>query len=492
MDNVSRPIDILLQTSSASINKQPNIEADVSASNKRESSFEIVFERERRQSNEGVPRESKIGDKSSPRQGATEQEKYADGSTQVKKSGNDPEKTGKDLPSNKAASSEAGREVSTESIAVNEGQIKKVTADITNLSTEEIAASTAEERLAELGSVEIPANAKVKAENSIALSQAIDQQAVELHNGLPQTFDSASEATEVRQNIDPEQLSSPQAIAFTGQNADQIKPVEVVNKARVFTANNAQPGSVGGAKPSATNGKLTSEIKVTGDIKGVADLTSAQGKIELQSPKTILAGEGLVLRGNGENAGAGLREVAAIASATSSGVMGGDVDSNLIAKTELIDTRFVQHSQRLNMSGSIQVPVGVGARWGQAVAQQVAWFAGNGVQGAELQLNPPHLGPLEVKISVVNDQTQINFSSPHASVREALESGLGRLREMLEANGVELADVNVSGESQSDQTEHNDETARSRVGTEGDESWVEPGSPAAVSRAPMGLVDYFV
>ncbi|MGT2489684.1 flagellar hook-length control protein FliK [Cupriavidus basilensis] len=41
---------------------------------------------------------------------------------------------------------------------------------------------------------------------------------------------------------------------------------------------------------------------------------------------------------------------------------------------------------------------------------------------AELQLNPPDLGPLKVVLNVVNDQAQAQFVSPHAAVRAAVEA----------------------------------------------------------------------
>ena len=63
---------------------------------------------------------------------------------------------------------------------------------------------------------------------------------------------------------------------------------------------------------------------------------------------------------------------------------------------------------------------------------------------AELHLSPPDLGPMSVRISMEQDQASISFSSAHAMVREAVEAALPRLRDMLGAQGITLADVNVS------------------------------------------------
>jgi flagellar hook-length control protein FliK len=92
---------------------------------------------------------------------------------------------------------------------------------------------------------------------------------------------------------------------------------------------------------------------------------------------------------------------------------------------------------------SISVPFGQ-AGWGQAFGNQVVWAVNQGMPAAELHLSPPDLGPMSVRISMDRDQASIAFSSSHAMVREAFEAALPRLRDMLGAQGITLADVNVS------------------------------------------------
>jgi flagellar hook-length control protein FliK len=86
--------------------------------------------------------------------------------------------------------------------------------------------------------------------------------------------------------------------------------------------------------------------------------------------------------------------------------------------------------------------------WDAEVGQRVVWMAGNSVSSAEIHLNPPHLGPVEVRISVNQDQqTSVQFLSPHAAVREALEAALPRLRDQFGAQQLNLGDVSVSQQS---------------------------------------------
>ncbi|HHH43650.1 MAG TPA: hypothetical protein ENK49_05880 [Gammaproteobacteria bacterium] len=87
------------------------------------------------------------------------------------------------------------------------------------------------------------------------------------------------------------------------------------------------------------------------------------------------------------------------------------------------------------------------AGWDQALGERIQWLAGQNLQGARIQLNPAHLGPMEVRLQVQNDQASIQFHAAHGVVRDALEAALPRLREMFDASGVELVDVDVSGQS---------------------------------------------
>lgn len=94
----------------------------------------------------------------------------------------------------------------------------------------------------------------------------------------------------------------------------------------------------------------------------------------------------------------------------------------------------------------IQQPVGAPG-WSGELGQKVVWMVGQQKQSAELQLNPPNLGPLEVRISLNQDQMSATFVSHHAAVREAIEAALPRLREMLADSGIALGNVSVGAES---------------------------------------------
>ena len=86
------------------------------------------------------------------------------------------------------------------------------------------------------------------------------------------------------------------------------------------------------------------------------------------------------------------------------------------------------------------------AGWDNALGQKVLWMVSQQQQVAELTLNPPDLGPLQVVLSISNDEASATFVSQHADVRQALEAALPRLKEMMAESGITLNSATVSQE----------------------------------------------
>jgi flagellar hook-length control protein FliK len=82
--------------------------------------------------------------------------------------------------------------------------------------------------------------------------------------------------------------------------------------------------------------------------------------------------------------------------------------------------------------------------WENQVGQKVVYMVGSEEQTASLTLNPPDLGPLQVVLSVTNDQASVTFSANQEEVRQALEDALPRLREMMSESGIALGNATVN------------------------------------------------
>lgn len=88
--------------------------------------------------------------------------------------------------------------------------------------------------------------------------------------------------------------------------------------------------------------------------------------------------------------------------------------------------------------------------WAREVDQTLTWMVTNTRQQADLILNPPDLGRIEVTLVVKGDEVNASFASPHQAVREAIEESLVRLRESLAESGINLGQTHVGRDSSRD------------------------------------------
>lgn len=106
------------------------------------------------------------------------------------------------------------------------------------------------------------------------------------------------------------------------------------------------------------------------------------------------------------------------------------------------------------------------------------------------------MGAIEISLQVDNDKATASFASANASVREAIETALPRLREMLSGVGIELGQANVSAESSrqasgQENGSSNANRARSDNVILPDDSHAALGAGAIVTGRGVGLVDTF-
>lgn len=134
--------------------------------------------------------------------------------------------------------------------------------------------------------------------------------------------------------------------------------------------------------------------------------------------------------------------------------------------------------------------------WGEEFNQKITWMATQQEQTAELHLNPPNLGPLDVVLNISGDQATALFTSPHAAVREVVEQALPRLRDMLADNGITLGNATVSDQSPRDQPASQAEQRQKGNGGAGGRmdsaiGDIASGTMVAPGRRQLGMVDTF-
>lgn len=137
------------------------------------------------------------------------------------------------------------------------------------------------------------------------------------------------------------------------------------------------------------------------------------------------------------------------------------------------------------------------AAWSRVVSSRVVWMAREGVQQAELRLNPANLGSVDVRLNINNDQASVTFLAQNAATREALEQAMPRLRESLAENGLSLTHSEVGQQDHSDQPASDDETnmqnghlAQVSVPLDDTEDELVTGIPTEVNEPSTGVSLY--
>lgn len=133
--------------------------------------------------------------------------------------------------------------------------------------------------------------------------------------------------------------------------------------------------------------------------------------------------------------------------------------------------------------------------WSNDFSQKVVWLANNDKQTAQLTLNPPQLGPIEITLEINKDSTNALFAVTNPETRQAIESALPQLREAFASAGLELGQANVSADNPRQQQDARPEGGAPRIaGSDGilpGESASDAQSLATPLRRGLGMVDTF-
>jgi len=134
-----------------------------------------------------------------------------------------------------------------------------------------------------------------------------------------------------------------------------------------------------------------------------------------------------------------------------------------------------------------------GPGFADALSRQVVWMVDKDAQIAELRINPPELGPVEVRLTLSGDEASAQFVSAHAEVRNAIESAISRLREAMAEAGIQLGEATVSAESFREQADAGDRHRDASNGyRNGGDAGVAGGAAGRPRASPArGLIDVF-
>jgi len=146
---------------------------------------------------------------------------------------------------------------------------------------------------------------------------------------------------------------------------------------------------------------------------------------------------------------------------------------------------------RLDVTGVLVAQPGEQA-WNAEVAGRLSLMLRNGASEANLQLNPPELGRMEVKIATDGDQARVLFSVQGAETRDLIEQALPRLRDLLEQGGLSLSSFDVADQASQGR---DDESGHLAAGVPENGPGGDEGASAVLAQPvvlrPDALVDYY-
>lgn len=96
------------------------------------------------------------------------------------------------------------------------------------------------------------------------------------------------------------------------------------------------------------------------------------------------------------------------------------------------------------------------------LAERVMYQVHQKIQSAEVQLHPEDLGAMQIKVSLQQDQLSVQFVVQQGAAKDALEQQMPRLKEMLQQQGMQLAEGQVE-QRQSQQGEQRHAQSQQRA-----------------------------
>jgi flagellar hook-length control protein FliK len=147
---------------------------------------------------------------------------------------------------------------------------------------------------------------------------------------------------------------------------------------------------------------------------------------------------------------------------------------------------------------SVNAPVEQSSRWASEMGDRLAWVARNGMSSATLQVNPPQLGPIEVRIQMSGDQAAVSFAAVQPQTREAIQQALPALASSFAAQGLSLGQTSVGRDNQPQQSRgdgssgNNANRGTDAIGAVSVDNISSSSGAIGTNRGGTGLVDTFV
>lgn len=152
-------------------------------------------------------------------------------------------------------------------------------------------------------------------------------------------------------------------------------------------------------------------------------------------------------------------------------------------------TTAQQHQDGLDKGINFHKPEGQ-----QQLAEKVRWMVNSRNTMADIRLDPPELGSMQVRVNVSGDTASVNFIVQSPQARDALADAVPRLRDMLAEQGITLGEsfVQQQDSGQGEGTgDDSSQFAGNGQGTGEDENDAMTVVEQRVSRNTLGGIDAY-
>ncbi|WP_412762924.1 flagellar hook-length control protein FliK [Pseudoalteromonas marina] len=171
----------------------------------------------------------------------------------------------------------------------------------------------------------------------------------------------------------------------------------------------------------------------------------------------------------------------------------------------LLDQQAIQNQQLQSTAQTKQVSIDPGVMQAinivksdaaKLLQERVSSMLSINNKEAEIRLDPPEMGSMQIRVRSDAEQAQINFVVQNQQAKEALEQSMPRLREMLAQQGLELGESTISyGQSGGKNAEQNESGAGEQLAKNGaanSESDEPSNSPEQTSeQQTSSSIDYY-
>ena len=136
----------------------------------------------------------------------------------------------------------------------------------------------------------------------------------------------------------------------------------------------------------------------------------------------------------------------------------------------------------------------------QQLSEKIRWMVNARNTMAEIRLDPPELGSMQVRVNVAGDAASVSFVVQSQQAKDALADAMPKLRDMLSEQGIELGDAQVrkdnsSGQENGQQLAGNSHQGQG-AGDRGENDGVDDTDgmrviEQSISRADKGGIDFY-